>query len=201
MILKNSYLLDKYSLKEIAAICGIDNIRTARYYLSQILPESHRGGRGKNVKYTRDTLHCFLLLTRLKDETPLRLDQISGVLKSLNQAQINRIVNGEEPLEIGLAVKDQGGRYRLPEDYVRKGHSSALLVDGDDVQVVRSEEPGIYLTSEHPKPSEQEWNEFPVSSRVQLRYKGALSDAQLEELEIVSRIINSIIDDDQQQED
>lgn len=184
----------EFTLREIAEKAKIGEIRTARYYLNQYLPEHHRRGRGKYVKYSRDTLNCFLFLMKLKDETPLELQQISGVMRALSQTQIDRVVSGEEPLEISLAVRDAQGRTQIPEKYLSQGVSSALLVHGNEVEIVKAKPSAVPLYSLRPEPKqlEEDWNVFPISQQAEVRYKGQLTKKQKEELTIASRILKSI---------
>jgi len=190
--IKFSHLLNSFTLKQIAEECGIENIRTARHYLNQ-LPKSHRQGQGRYAKYTRKTLNCFLLLNRLKTETPLRIEQIAGVLRSLPQDQIDRIVSGAEPLEIGFAIKDGKGRYKLPDEGSGKGHSRALLVDGDKVRPVEVLDKGALETAPE-APMSEAWKEIQVTPRIQVRYQGKLSTSQIQELKIASRILKTIVE-------
>ena len=187
-----------FTLQDIADKCQIRKIRTARHYLHEHLPRHHRQGKGKGSRYGDDTLNCFLFLIKLKRETPLTLEQISSVIEKLDQEQIDRVVSGEEPLEICLAVKDNKGRVRLPDGHLQKSKRDAILIQGNKARAIRmgSHESGSSRRQAKKRgPGKQDdWRIVHAGDRVELHYKGNLSNNQLEELKVVSRILGSIIE-------
>jgi len=87
-----------YTLEELAEHFGLTP-RTARHYIGNVLPPHHKKGRGKLARYGQDTWNCFAFVQKAREER-LTAAQISRVLAELSQAQIDRVVQGQEDLAI-----------------------------------------------------------------------------------------------------
>jgi len=188
-----------FTLQDIADKCQIRKIRTARHYLHEHLPRHHRQGKGKGSRYGDDTLNCFLFLMKLKQQTPLTLEQISSVIEKIDQEQIDRFVNGEESLEIRLTVNERKGRARLRTGTSAESGRTVILIKGNTAQVINldgKEGRSFQKRARKHNPVQQnEWSTFHAGDRVELNYKGDLRKEQLEELKVVSRILESIVED------
>jgi len=188
-----------YTLQNIAEKCGIKSIHTARKYLHDVLPSYERKGHGKGARYSENTLNSFRFLMLLIDKKALKHDQMTDVLKELDQEQINRVARGEEPLEIGIATKDKDGKISFAgTSSVASGDGAAILVEGKSAKTIKvvAGQPMLYsLKEEKQNKDDDDWVWLPVSDRIEIRVKGLLSKSQREELAVATRILKSIVEE------
>jgi len=188
-----------FTLKDIADKCQIRKIRTAQHYLHDYLPPHHRQGTGKGCRYSEATLNCFQFLVKLKNETPLTLEQISSVMKLLDPKRIDQIVNAKEPLEIVLMVNEEMRRAGTPKTLTGPVPRDAILIRGNTARILSKALPGSgdnrQRRDEGNRHPQDDWNVVPSAGHdVEVRYKGDLSDYQLDELKIVTSLLTLIIE-------
>jgi DNA-binding transcriptional MerR regulator len=80
--------------------------RTARHYIEKVLPPRHRQGRGKRARYGRATRNCFAFIIRARREG-LTMTQIAELLRSLNQAGIDRVAAGLDGFSVVIRAAGQ----------------------------------------------------------------------------------------------
>lgn len=88
-----------YTLPELAEATGLTE-RTVRYYIEQVLPPHHKQGRGKLAQYSQDTLNCLRFIVLAGERHGIKPGQAKGVLASVPQETIDRVVRGEEELAV-----------------------------------------------------------------------------------------------------
>lgn len=194
--LNHEQALYPYTLKQIQDICGIDSIHTARKYLHEVLPSYEREGHGKGARYSENTLNSFHFVMLLKEKQVLALDQIKAVMAELGQEQINRVIEGIEPLQIGIALEDAKGRLTFPAGSTNdSGEEKAIIVRGTRAETIKNplRESASASRGQTAKAG-VDWHRMPISNRLELRYKGSLSNAQREELAVAARILKSIVE-------
>lgn len=197
-----------YTLEQIRKICGIDSIHTARKYLHEVLPPDYeKQGHGIGARYSENTLNSFRFVMKVKNsqdskekmKDALKLGQIRKVMEELGQDQINRIVRDKEPIHIHFVIKGKDGQISLPKDIESAlTKQSALLISGNNVKTINEidelEVPNPMQEEVCHSPGLKNWNTYPVSKCLEVRYKGELSEEKLDELEVVSRILKSIVE-------
>lgn len=87
-----------YTLEELAGRFSLTP-RTARHYIENVLPPQHKTGRGRRARYSQSTWNCFAFIRKARREK-LTMTQISNLLGTLGQAQIDRVARGLEELSI-----------------------------------------------------------------------------------------------------
>ena len=90
---------DSYTLVELAERSGLTP-RTVRYYIEQVLPGHHKKGRGKLARYGNDTLNCLRFILLVGERHGLKPGQVKGVLATIPQETVDRIVEGKEELAV-----------------------------------------------------------------------------------------------------
>lgn len=93
-----------YTLEELAAAFNLTT-RTARHYIENVLPPRHKTGRGRRARYGSDTRNCFAFIRRARRDK-LTMTQISNLLGSLSQPQIDQVARGLEELTIVLTAAE-----------------------------------------------------------------------------------------------
>jgi len=88
-----------YTLAELAEETGLTE-RTVRYYIERVLPPHHKQGRGKLARYGQDTLSCIRFIVLVGERYGFKPGQAKGVLASVPQETIDRVVRGEEELTV-----------------------------------------------------------------------------------------------------
>ena len=190
--LKNPF---PYSLEDIAELSGVGSIHSTRKYLQKVLPATcyNRSTDGRGAKYDENTLNSFRVLKMLLDKRVLRWEQITAVMTALGQELINRIARGEEPLKIHLAVADGDGVVNLSDGPVdTTGEEKVMLLKGNEVETISVNEEGTKHLTRPPQP--EPWKSWPITNRLEVRYKGNLSSDQMDELRVTARILRAIVE-------
>ena len=108
-----------YTLEELAEAFGLTP-RTARHYIENVLPPHHKTGRGKLARYGQDTWNCFAFIQKARRESGFTAAQISEVLATLDQAQIDRVAEGREEMRIVTSPSlSASRRQRLQRDFYK----------------------------------------------------------------------------------
>jgi DNA-binding transcriptional MerR regulator len=107
--------------------------RTIRFWTHQkLLPR--RARRNQTALYEPELVHRCVFIKRLQTEEALTLAHIQQVLASVDQATIERVASGQEPLRIGLSV----------------GALTDARIDSDEeVVVLREEKTKMIATNDH----------------------------------------------------
>ena len=200
-----------YTLTELAKNCGLTE-RTTRYYIEKVLPPHHKQGRGKLARYGQDTYNSIRFITLVKDRYGFKPGQAKGVLASVPQETIDRVVRGEEDLAVmtvpsGLTKTgaQQAGALSRPglraTRYMEAEHqqfsardmpleSAAFSLDEDlamsDAGPEISELPA-FLSAEPEDPWQTVYSNEQV--RVQCRGNKRLSSHQEEQVEAAAKLI------------
>jgi len=103
-----------YTLTQLAKTCGLTE-RTTRHYIEKILPPHHNQGRGKLARYGQDTLNSIRFIQLVKERHGFKPGQAKGVLASVDQETINRVVRGEEELVV-KTVPSAPEKYAVQEN-------------------------------------------------------------------------------------
>ena len=103
---------NSYTLEELAAGFGLTP-RTARHYIANVLPAHHKTGRGKLARYGQDTWNCFSFIQKVRRESGFTATQISDVMSTLDQAQIDRVAEGREEMRIVTSPRPSASKPQL----------------------------------------------------------------------------------------
>lgn len=182
-----------YTLQEIMEICEFESIHTTRAYLSKVLPQScvQRQGEKRGTRYNEATLNSFKVLKMLLEKKVLKTKQITAVMDSLGQQQINRIANGYEPLTVHVAIAGEVGGSGANTTLPSSPDQPVLLVEGNRVSRIDVSEKERQSAAHV---DVEKWNVLPITKVLQIRFKGELTPSQREELHVATRILKSIVE-------
>ena len=193
---------DTYTLEELAADFDLTP-RTARHYIENVLPAHHKTGRGKLARYGQDTWNCFSFIQRVRRESGFTAAQISDVLATLDQAQIDRVAEGREEMRIVTspslpASKIQNLKHGLP----RASKRAALRSTFED------SEPDMTFSSESPVMESRElfqysidkeeeaspsWKTLYDDDQLRITFNGEASREQREQVDLAAQLIRKIL--------
>jgi DNA-binding transcriptional MerR regulator len=196
-----------YSLEDLARHFGLTP-RTARYYVEKVLPEHHRSGRGRAAEYGQDTWNCFKFIEKARDQD-LTLTQIGNVLADLDQAQIDRVAEGEEELTIvplSSTIRRPQGRpgsrpgFRASERvqrYVRESEPhrpdwSALEAETEGMREPEAGGPGGFDFPAPRGPAER-WQVLYRDDELQITHRGHADAEQREQVRLAAELIRNIL--------
>ena len=172
---------NSYTLEELAADFGLTP-RTARHYIENVLPAHHKTGRGKLARYGQDTWNCFSFIQKVRRESGFTATQISDVLATLDQAQIDRVAEGREEMRIVTspslsASKPHSLKHDLPRASQRAVLRSSVEESGSDFAmsaeppVMESNESSEYSLDQEAKPSPS-WKTLYADDQLRITFKG-----------------------------
>ena len=193
---------DTYTLEELAADFDLTP-RTARHYIENVLPAHHKTGRGKLARSGQDTWNCFSFIQRVRRESGFTAMQISDVLATLEQAQIDRVAEGREEMRIVTspslsASKLHSPRHNLP----RASQRAALRSPLEDLQ------PDMDFSSESPVMENSElfqysmhqeeeaspsWKTLYDDDQLRITFKGEANREQREQVDLAAKLISKIL--------
>jgi DNA-binding transcriptional MerR regulator len=199
-----------YTLQDLAN--GFDlTLRTARYYVENVLPEHHRSGRGRTAEYGQDTWNCFAFIKKARDKD-LSLAQISSVLADLGQPEIDRVAEGLEELTIlpvassTVSRKEQAFRavQRMSErmeKHTRKYaddtvHSVSYSLRPPSGPPPKSLYEVASLEStrpDHVGSTEQRWRIIYQDEDLQITYRGQADPEQREQVRLAAELMRKIL--------
>ena len=157
-----------YTLEDLASAFYLTS-RTARHYVENVLPPQHKTGRGRRAHYGQNTWNCFAFIRRAREEK-LTMAQISNLLRTLGQAQIDRVVRGLEDLAIVPTAPE------LPEVY------SSPCMAGD--------------FPETPAAPVPRWQLLYLDEDLQITHRGQASRRQREQVRMAAAYIRRILASD-----
>jgi DNA-binding transcriptional MerR regulator len=163
-----------YTLEELAGMFNLTP-RTARHYIENVLPPQHKTGRGRRAHYGQDAWNCFAFIRRARQDK-LTMAQISDLLGTLGQAQIERVAGGLEDLAIVPTA---------PEP--REVYSSPCMAGEFD------EAPGEACAPSEPIPR---WQLLYLDDDLQITHRGQASQRQREQVRMAAGYIKRILASD-----
>lgn len=185
-----------YTLEELAEAFDLTP-RTARHYIENVLPPHHKQGRGKLAVYDQDTWNCFAFVQKARAEK-LTTAQISGVLADLDQAQIDRVAQGEEELTIvptpsiesrGEYVSDRmaSPSRRLSPMMMREPSPPSMSASFEP------EPPGIDEPMVNEAQAVTRWQVLYSDDELQITFKGNASARQREQIRLAAKLMKEIL--------
>ena len=157
-----------YTLEDLASAFGLTP-RTARHYIANVLPPRHKTGRGRRARYGQDTWNCFAFIRKARRDR-LTMAQISNLLGTLGQSQIDQVARGLEDLSIVPTA---------PEP--REVYSSPCMA-GDLPEA----------GGETPEPAHR-WQLLYVDDELQIAHRGQASPRQREQVRMAAAYIKRIL--------
>lgn len=193
---------DTYTLEELAAEFDLTP-RTTRHYIENVLPSHHKTGRGKLARYGQDTWNCFSFIQRVRRESGFTATQISEVLATLDQAQIDRVAEGREEMRIVTSPSLSAPTLHNPKhDLPRASQRAALWSPLEDSQ------PDMTFSSESPTMESDElfqysldqeeeaspsWKTLYDDDQLRITFKGEANREQHEQVDLAAKLIIKIL--------
>ena len=193
---------NSYTLEELAADFDLTP-RTARHYIANVLPPHHKTGRGKLARYGQDTWNCFSFIQKVRRESGFTATQISDVLATLDQAQIDRVAEGREEMRIVTSPSLSASRpHSLKRDLPRASQRADLMssvnepgpdfVTSSESPVMESGEFSEWLLDEEAEPSPS-WNTLFADDQLRITFKGEANREQREQVDLAAKLIIKIL--------
>ena len=193
---------DTYTLEDLAADFDLTP-RTARHYIENVLPAHHKTGRGKLARYGQETWNCFSFIQRVRRESGFTAAQISEVLATLDQAQIDRVAEGREEMRIVTSPSLSASKlHKLKDDLPRASQRDALRSTFED------SEPDMTFSSESPVMESRElfqysldqeaeaspsWKTLYDDDQLRITFKGEANREQREQVDLAAKLISKIL--------
>ena len=193
---------DTYTLEELAADFDLTP-RTARHYIENVLPAHHKTGRGKLARYGQETWNCFSFIQRVRRESGFTAAQISDVLATLEQAQIDRVAEGREEMRIVTSPSLSAPKlHKLKHKLTRASQRAVLRSPLEDFQ------PDMDLSSESPDMGDSElfqyslgqeeealpsWKTLYDDDQLRITFKGEANREQREQADLDAKLISKIL--------
>jgi len=193
---------DTYTLEELAADFDLTP-RTARHYIENVLPAHHKTGRGKLARYGQDTWNCFSFIQKVRRESGFTAAQISDVLATLDQAQIDRVAEGREEMRIVTspslsASKPHSVKRNLPRASERAALKSTFKEPQPDF-AIKAESPIMESREFSPHLLDQEaeappsWKKLYDDDQLRITFKGKANREQREQVDLAAKLISKIL--------
>ena len=193
---------DTYTLEELAADFDLTP-RTARHYIENVLPPHHKTGRGKLARYGQDTWNCFSFIQRVRRESGFTAAQISDVLATLDQAQIDRVAEGREEMRIVTspslsASKPHSVKRSLPrasqraalKSKFKKLHPDFAIKAESRIMESRDFSPHLLDQEAEAPPS---WKKLYADDQLRITFKGEANREQREQVDLAAKLIRKIL--------
>ena len=193
---------DTYTLEDLAADFDLTP-RTARHYIENVLPAHHKTGRGKLARYGQETWNCFSFIQRVRRESGFTAAQISDVLATLDQAQIDRVAEGREEMRIVTSPSLPASKlHSLKHDLPRASQRAAMRSPLEDSQ------PDMTFSSESPVMENSElfqysldqdeealpsWKTLYDDDQLRITFKGEANREQREQVDLAAKLISKIL--------
>ena len=188
-----------HTLEELACHFRLTR-RTARHYIEHVLPPHHKTGRGRRARYGSDTWNCFAFIRRARRDR-LTMAQISNLLATLGQSQIDQVVQGleelaivpttVEPIETYSSPCMAGEFAEAPQESRRRKHMSR---DGryESNAGAIAEGSEIRKTGESAEPIAR-WQVLYTDEELQITHRGQASPHQREQVRMAAAYIKRIL--------
>ena len=193
---------DTYTLEDLAADFDLTP-RTARHYIENVLPAHHKTGRGKLARYGQDTWNCFSFIQKVRRESGFTAAQISDVLATLEQAQIDRVAEGREEMRIVTSPSLSASKpHSVKRDLPRASQRAALRSPLEDLQ------PDMNFSSKSPVMEDSElfqysmhqeeealpsWKTLYDDDQLRITFKGEANGEQREQVDLAAKLIIKIL--------
>ena len=193
---------DTYTLEELAADFDLTP-RTARHYIENVLPAHHKTGRGKLARYGQETWNCFSFIQRVRRESGFTAAQISDVLATLEQAQIDRVAEGREEMRIVTspslsASKPHSVKRSLPRASERAALKSKFREPQPDFamkaesRIMESREFSPHLLDQEAE-APPAWKKLYADDQLRITFKGEANREQREQVDLAAKLISKIL--------
>ena len=193
---------DTYTLEDLAADFDLTP-RTARHYIENVLPAHHKTGRGKLARYGQETWNCFSFIQRVRRESGFTATQISDVLATLDQAQIDRVAEGREEMRIVTSPSLSAPKlHKLKHDLPRASQRATLRSSLEDWQsddtfssespVMESRELFQYSMDQEEEASPS-WKTLYDDDQLRITFKGEANREQREQVDLAAKLISKIL--------
>jgi DNA-binding transcriptional MerR regulator len=146
--------------------------RTIRFYIEKQLLPPVRSGPGK--KYPYDTVVKVLFIKLLNTEYGLSLNHLRQTMQSVGVETMQRVLSGEEPLDVGTSADTAVIKQHVSEGY------QVVTLEGAPEATAYS----------------QDWEMLLASESVVMKLRPGLSPNKLKQLRQVAELINLILEDD-----
>ena len=185
-----------YTLEELAEDFGLTP-RTARHYIENVLPAHHMKGRGKLAHYDQDTWNCFAFIQKARAEK-LTTAQISGVLADLDQAQIDRVAQGQEELTIvPMSTIESRGVFsadRVASPSRRMSRMRAEMPPSPESPEMMRMAPSDFEAEVFSDPqSAPRWQLLYSDDELQITHQGEASAEQREQVRLAAKLLKRIL--------
>jgi len=195
-----------YTLEELAEAFDLTP-RTARHYIENVLPPHHKTGRGKLARYGQDTWNCFSFIQTVRRESGFTAAQISDVLSTLDQAQIDRVAEGREEMRIVTSPSlSASRRQRLQRDHYHVAEQP--MADLPDKQSrahsgKNSRQSFLQKLMQEPELSERSmlmeasappmWKKLYADDELRISFKGEVNREKREQVDLAAKLIKKIL--------
>jgi DNA-binding transcriptional MerR regulator len=189
-----------YSLDQLEAVTGL-NSRKIRYYIQEVIGTGQGTG-GRNARYPKSVLDKLLFVLKVKEHVDgLKLAEIREIIKATPDADIARVADGKEPLEVMDARRAEDIRdLTLYAKAARKRQKvvavSLVAVDPEEEGVTEDEHLRRVRESARAEArrSEESWETIRLGKDAELRYRGKLSSKQRKQIELLGEMAQSILE-------
>jgi DNA-binding transcriptional MerR regulator len=193
---------DSYTLEELAADFDLTP-RTARHYIENVLPPHHKTGRGKLARYGQDTWNCFSFIQKVRRESGFTAAQLADVLATLDQAQIDRVVEGREEMRIVTSPSLSASKRRsvnldIPRASERAASRSKFKESksedtfSSESPVMESRELFRYSMNMEAEAAPS-WKTLYDDDRLRISFKGEADREKREQVELAAKLIRKIL--------
>ena len=193
---------DSYTLEELAADFDLTP-RTARHYIENVLPPHHKTGRGKLARYGQDTWNCFSFIQKVRRESGFTAAQLADVLATLDQAQIDRVVEGREEMRIVTSPSLSASKRRsvnldIPRASERAASRSIFKKSKSEdtfsskSPVMESRELFRYLKDKKAEAAPS-WKTLYDDDRLRISFKGEVDRKKREQVDLAAKLISKIL--------
>lgn len=191
-----------YTLEKLAADFDLTP-RTARHYIENVLPPHHKTGRGKLARYGQDTWNCFAFIQKVRRESRFTATQISDVLATLDQEQIDRVAEGREDLRIVTspslsASMNYSPTHDLPRASQRAASRYSTQESRSDFAMMAespvSESREFFQSSlDQEAETSPAWKKLYADDQLRITFKGKANREQREQVDLAAKLIKKIL--------
>ncbi len=193
-----------YTLEELAEAFGLTP-RTARHYIENVLPPHHKTGRGKLARYGQDTWNCFAFIQKARRESGFTAAQISDVLATLDQAQIDRVAEGREEMRIVTSPSlSASRRQRLQREFFNVSEQTMSDIKNREFRAPPEElaktsmlKPLSYSLHREAEHREADtppaWKKLYADDQLRISFKGEVNREKREQVNLAAKLIRKIL--------
>ena len=193
---------ESYTLEELAADFDLTP-RTARHYIENVLPPHHKTGRGKLAAYGQDTWNCFAFIQKVRQQSGFTAAQLTEVLATLDQEQIDRVAEGREDLRVVTSPIAPAVQSYSPKSFSRKASERAASSKRIEEMRFGSDSLSDMFAAEIPdlvryrvaakEEAPAAWKTLYADDQLRISFKGDTSREQREQLDLAAKLILKIL--------